>query len=160
MQLSPRSVWFAPERDNGSGGPGEAEGNGKRNGEPAPSTLLVIEDEVLPRMAITDFLRDCGYRVLEAANGEEAQAILRSGELVELMFSDINLGAGINGIELAEWTRKNYPGVHILLTSGKSDMADMADALCDRPLVTKPYSYPALVDEISQVLGALGGKRG
>src|SRR5688572_6868209 len=159
MHLSVRSVWLAPEQEDGAGGPGEGEDTRKGNGTPAPSTLLVVEDEVLPRLAITDFLRDCGYRVLEAANGAEAQAILQSGELVELMFSDVDLGQGISGFELAKWTRQNYPSVRIMLTSAMSEMIEMANALCDRPLVAKPYSYPTLADDIRQLLGALGRRR-
>lgn len=159
MLSAARLVWVAPEHDDGSSATAKDENTKKGNGEPAPSTILVVEDEVLPRIAVSDFLRDCGYRVLEAKNGEEAKEIMLAGELVEVLFSDIGLGSGITGLGLAKWTRTNYPSVRIMLTSGVQQMVEMSNELCDRPLVAKPYSYPTLADEIRQLLGALGRRR-
>ncbi len=55
------------------------------NGHQRPSTILVVEDEILIRMPVADYLRDCGYRVLEASDAVEAQALLRAGEPIEIM---------------------------------------------------------------------------
>ncbi|MGE3649717.1 MAG: response regulator [Reyranellaceae bacterium] len=129
------------------------------NGHPAPSTVLVVEDEVLVRMAVADHLRHRGYRVLEAKTGEEAQAILRAGELVEILFCDIDLGSGINGVELARWTRENFRDIRILLTSGVWRSAQVAD-VGDGPLVAKPYSYDFLTAQIGKLLGAMGRRGG
>ncbi|MBX3501343.1 MAG: response regulator [Alphaproteobacteria bacterium] len=120
------------------------------------STILVVEDEVLVRLAVADYLRHCGYRVLEAKTGEEAQAILRAGERVEILFCDIDLGPGINGFELAKWTREHYGDMRILLTSGVHRTAQVAADLCDGPLLTKPYGYDVLAERIGKLLGALG----
>jgi CheY-like chemotaxis protein len=159
MRAAVSTVWVMSEKavpdaleDNDTGKKG--------NGQPGPSTILVVEDEVIVRLAVADYLRRCGYRVVEAKTGEEAQAILRAGELVEILFSDVNLGPGINGFELAKWTRENYRDIRILLTSGASRMAQTAEGLCDAPLFSKPYPYEHLVDQISKLLGALGRRSG
>ncbi|MBV9833596.1 MAG: response regulator [Alphaproteobacteria bacterium] len=149
-----------PERGNGSDGPVAGNSEKKGNGHPAPSTVLVVEDEVLVRMAVADYLRHCGYRVLEAKTGEEAQAILRAGELVEILFSDVDLGAGINGLDLARWVREHFRDIRIILTSGVMRMTDSMRNLCDSPLLNKPYGYDDLAANIKAVLGALGQRSG
>jgi len=149
-------VWVAPERDD----PSHSHSDSIRrtgNGHPAPSTVLAVEDEVLIRLAVSDYLRECGYRVLEAGTGEEAQTILSSGELIDVMLSDIDLGAGINGFELAKWVRANHPAVRIILSSGATRMAREAESLCDGPFLQKPFSFSALNDHIKRLL-ALGMK--
>jgi CheY-like chemotaxis protein len=102
-------VWAAPEQDKAAGSSPEGDETRRAgNGHPAPSTILVVEDEVLIRLAVCDFLRECGYRVLEAGTGEEAQAIFGSDEPIEVLFSDIDLGSGINGFMLATWVRRRW----------------------------------------------------
>ena len=160
MRAALSLVWTMPEAGNGSDGPVDGDAEKKGNGHPAPSTVLVVEDEVLVRMAVADFLRHCGYRVLEAKTGEEAQAILRAGELVEILFSDIDLGAGINGLDLARWTREHFRDIRIILTSGVMRMTETMHDLCDRPLLNKPYGYDDLAAHIKALLGALGQRGG
>ncbi len=66
-------VWVAPEQnESGSSASGGIRRSG--NGHPAQSTILVVEDEVLLRLAISDFLRECGYRVLEAVRAERFES--------------------------------------------------------------------------------------
>jgi CheY-like chemotaxis protein len=159
MRAALSLVWVMPEQ----GGPDSPQGadlEKKGNGHPAPSTILVVEDEVLVRMAVADHLRHCGYRVVEAKTGEEAQSIMRSGEPVEILFTDIDLGPGINGFELAQWTRANYRDIRILLTSGTARMAQTAADLCDGPMLTKPFPHERLVEQIDRLLGALGRRSG
>jgi CheY-like chemotaxis protein len=144
-------VWVAAER-NALGPP---PGDGARrtgNGHSLPATILVVEDEVLIRMAVCDFLRVRGYRVLEASTGEEAQSVLRAGEPVEILFADVELGGGMTGFTLAAWTRLTYPTVKILLTSGVTEMPGETQPLCDGPLFHKPYSPMSLADHIRRLL--------
>ncbi len=130
------------------------------NGHSASSTILIVEDEVLVRLAVAGFLRRRGYRVLEAKTAEEAQAVLRAGELVEILFCDIDLGPGLNGFDLARWTRENFRDIRILLTSGVHKTSQLSADLCDGPLLVKPYGYDALAEQIGALLGALGRRNG
>jgi DNA-binding NtrC family response regulator len=155
MAFGTALVSAAPDRV-GAGASGENENSkASGNGHPAPSTILVVEDEVLIRLSVCDFLRECGYRVLEAGTGEDAQSIFESGEPIEVLFSDIDLGNGINGFVLATWVRTNYPMVRVVLASGVTRMALEAGHLCDAPFLQKPYSYEALADHIKRLLAAI-----
>ena len=158
MRAALSLVWVMPGQSGADGIEG-SDSDHQGNGHAAPTTVLVVEDEVLVRMAVADHLRHHGYRVLEGKTGEEAQAILRAGELVEILFCDIDLGPGINGIELARWTRENFRDIRILLTSGLTRTAQVAD-LSDAPLVAKPYSYDFLTVQIEKLLGAMGRRGG
>ncbi|HKV16848.1 MAG TPA: response regulator [Reyranella sp.] len=118
-----------------------------------PATILVVEDEILIRAAVAGYLRDCGYHVLEAGAVDEAQTILDSDEPVDILFADVELGAGASGFVLASWARQKYPAVRVLLTSGVARMAEKADDLCDGPFLAKPYSHERLAQEIKRLLG-------
>jgi two-component system, response regulator PdtaR len=65
---------------------------------PAQSpTVLVVEDEVLVRMVIADYLRDCGFRVLEASTADEAMRVLGTNERVDIVFSDVQMPGSLDG---------------------------------------------------------------
>ena len=59
-----------------------------------PETILFVEDEALVRMDMAESLRECGYRVHEAANANEAVQALESKFAVDLVFTDINFAGG------------------------------------------------------------------
>ncbi len=82
-------------------------------------TILFVEDEALIRMDMAEFLRECGYRVHEAANAAEALEALQAKFAIDLVFTDINLPGGMNGLGLAEWILNNRPGVKTLITTGR-----------------------------------------
>jgi CheY-like chemotaxis protein len=104
------------------------------------STILVVEDEVLIRLMISEYLREFGYKVVEARNAAEATRILQSDEPVEIVFSDIRMPGDMNGIGLAQWIGRNKPGVGVVLTSAHVQPKDLAGQACaDAPFVEKPY---------------------
>ncbi|MBA1154685.1 response regulator [Microvirga mediterraneensis] len=116
-------------------------------------TVLVVEDEVLIRLVIADYLRECGYRVHEAVNAEEAVSILQSPEVsVDVVFSDVEMPGSMDGFGLARWIRTNKPGTEVILTSGAERSADIAATLCEAgPLLKKPYPSKDVVDRIKQL---------
>jgi CheY-like chemotaxis protein len=140
-------VWVAPERNDARSSGGNETGP-PGNGHPTQLMIIVVEDEVLIRLAVCDYLRGCGYCVLEATDGKEAQSIFRAGEPIEVLFSDIDLGSGMSGLELATSVREHYPAVRIVLTSGVKRIAEEATNLCDGPLLQKPYSFSALEESL------------
>jgi CheY-like chemotaxis protein len=118
-----------------------------------PTTILVVEDEVLVRLALADFLRDCGYKVVEAANAQEAiQVLTASDQPVSVVFSDVNMPGELDGFGLARWVRKHKPDIKILLTSGHARAAQIASELCSGPLVSKPYPYYTVLSRIKRLL--------
>jgi CheY-like chemotaxis protein len=121
--------------------------------EPRSETILVVEDEVLVRMVIADYLRECGYRVIEAGSAEEAITVLTSPEPVEIVFSDVQMPGEMDGFGLATWVRRNQPWLKVLLTSGNARAATTAGDLCEEgPLEQKPYHPQTILTRIQQLL--------
>ncbi|MBM6581988.1 response regulator [Microvirga sp. BT689] len=120
---------------------------------PSPQTVLVVEDEVLIRLVIAEYLRECGYRVHEAVNADEAILILRAPEVsVDIVFSDVEMPGDMDGFGLARWVRANMPQTQVILTSGAERSADIAGTLCEAgPLLEKPYPTQDVVDRIRQL---------
>jgi CheY-like chemotaxis protein len=116
--------------------------------------VLVVEDEVLIRLVIADYLRECGYRVHEAANAAEAVAVLESGTVaIDIVFSDVLMPGDMDGFGLARWVRSHQPNVRVILTSSVERSADIAATLCEAgPLLEKPYEPHGVVDRIRQLI--------
>jgi DNA-binding NtrC family response regulator len=123
--------------------------------------VLVVEDEVLIRLVIADYLRECGFKVYEAGTAEEAIEILESNQAtINLVFSDIRLPGDMNGFALGQWIRTNRPGLPILLTSGDAKKSDAAKELCENePFFAKPYDVQLVVAQIRTIIEANARKR-
>jgi CheY-like chemotaxis protein len=126
-------------------------------------TILFVEDEALIRMDLAEFLRECGFRVHEAGDANEALKVLQAKFAVDLVFTDINMPNGMNGVELAEWTLRNCRGVKVLVTTGVTPTTDVPQTV--GPLLAKPYTGGELLDRVTQALGTAGpqsewGRRG
>jgi CheY-like chemotaxis protein len=129
----------------------------QRPGEDKPeaATILVVEDELLIRLMISEYLREFGYNVVEAQNAAEAREILRSDKAVEVVFSDIRMPGEMNGLGLAQWIERNKPGVGVVLTSAYVPPADLAAHPAAAPaIVPKPY-VPNEV--LSRIRAAING---
>lgn len=121
------------------------------NGGHEKPTILIVEDEVLVRLPVADFLRGKDFRVIEASNAEEALSVFRAGEPIELMFSDISMPGDMDGLELARWVRRHHPDVRIVLTSGRVNPHELLPGDTDVPLLDKPYSYERLAEQIRRL---------
>ena len=127
--------------------------------ETSSQTVLVVEDEVLIRLAIADYLRECGYKVLEAAHAAEAVAVLEAPNVsVDIVFSDVEMPGEMDGFGLARWIRAHQPHVRVILTSSVERSADIAATLCEAgPLLAKPYEPQGVVDRIRQLIARSNG---
>lgn len=118
-------------------------------------TVLVVEDEVLIRMVISDYLRGCGYRVIEAASGDEALAVLQHGELkLDIVFSDIEMPGATDGFGLSNWIRNNRPDLDVILTGSVPRAVNAAVNLCEDAPLPKPYESQSVADRIHRLLAA------
>lgn len=125
--------------------------------KPRPSpeqTILVVEDEVLVRLVIAEYLRECGYRVHEAAHAHEAIAVLESPEVsIDIVFSDVIMPGDLDGFGLARWVRAHRPNIEVILTSTIDRSAEVAGMLCEAgPLLAKPYEPQGVIDRIKQLI--------
>lgn len=129
--------------------------------EPRPDrqpVVLVVEDEVLIRLAVSDHLRSCGFKVVEAGTGAEAQDLLLAGLNVDLVFSDVTMPGPVDGLALAKWLVTHEPRLPVIMTSGVPSSLAAAKSACEniRSLAAKPYDYDVLVTEIRTILAARG----
>lgn len=118
--------------------------------EPGLRTILIVEDEVLIRSSVSEYLRALGYRVIEAANAAEAITVLGAGMHVDLVFSDIVTPGEIDGVGLARIVRRRYPDIPVVLTSG--DGARAAEAKIADAFVRKPYRSSAIARRVARLL--------
>lgn len=123
-------------------------------------SILLVDDDVLVRLVIADYLRECGYRVIEAKGAEEALLVLQEPDIrVDILLSDVELRGATDGFGLAKWTRNNRGEVAVLLAGSVDRVADAAGELCDEgPLLRRPYEPQAIVDRIRRLLAP--GRRG
>jgi CheY-like chemotaxis protein len=122
-------------------------------------TILVVEDDIFVRLDIAEYLRDCGYRVIEAGTAAEAIDVLESNVPIDLVFSDIQMPGEMDGFGLAHWIRQHQPGVKTILTSGYIKAAEKAGELCDDGPIAKPYDHQLVVERIRQNLGFVRQRR-
>jgi len=117
-------------------------------------TVMVVEDEVLIRVIIAEFLRDCGFRVVEASNGDQAISLLSHGdEEFDIVFTDVHMPGSTNGLQLAQWIERERPEIEVILTSGLARKAEAAKDLCGhRQLVEKPYDLSDVEQRIRRLL--------
>jgi two-component system, NtrC family, sensor kinase len=103
--------------------------------------------------AALEIVEELGYRVLHAPDGERALAILRRGEAVDLLFTDVVMPNGMSGIELAREVRRLHPGLPVLLASGYAaqEMAESGFA-GEFPAIAKPYRRVELATRLRQAL--------
>jgi|SRR5208282_169915 len=95
-----------------------AMGSGEEEAAARQPMILVVEDEILVRSPVAEFLRTVGYKVVEAANAAAAVAVLNTGTVIDLVFSDIDMPGPMDGVGLACWISVHHPGIHVILTSG------------------------------------------
>ncbi|MCO5733102.1 response regulator [Rhizobium sp. SSA_523] len=80
--------------------------------------ILVVEDEPILRMAAVDMVEAAGFDTLEAANAAQALDILERRIDIHLVFTDIDMPPGLDGLALASLIRDRWPPVHVIVTSG------------------------------------------
>jgi CheY-like chemotaxis protein len=99
--------------------------------DPVPQTVLVVEDEVLVRMAVSQQLRQCGYIVVEAANADEALTVLRQDKIsINIVLTDVDMPGSMDGFALATWVRQNRAEAKVILAGSESRAVRAAMELC------------------------------
>jgi DNA-binding response OmpR family regulator len=116
----------------------------------AEETILVLERDVLTRSFLADYLRSCGYRVLEARSAAEALTILQeSTEPIRVVLGDAE-----NGFKLSGWVKANRPKIKVILAGNVEGASQAAADLCEMgPHGKRPYDPQLLVQRIKSHLG-------
>jgi DNA-binding response OmpR family regulator len=101
---------------------------------------MVVDADVLSRMSIADYLRHCGYRVVEGSSAEDVQAVISTEREIDVMLIDMTLSGTQDGFSLASKVRAEHPDIVVILTSTAAKQAEKAGELCDDGPLMKPYN--------------------
>ncbi|PYE42648.1 response regulator receiver domain-containing protein [Rhizobium sp. PP-F2F-G20b] len=115
--------------------------------------VLVVEDEPLVRMGIVDYLEDVGFTVLEAGNADEAITVLMSNLDVRIMFTDVDMPGGMDGLRLAAAVRERWPPIKIIVTSGHRKV-NVDDIPAQAEFFPKPYDPEAISHALTRLCAA------
>jgi CheY-like chemotaxis protein len=118
--------------------------------------VLVVEDEFLIRMMISDYLAECGFKVMDVSNADDAIELLEgTASPFDVVFSDVNMPGKTDGFGLARWIWANRPETAVLLASGvvtKSGAA--AESVSSDCFVEKPYDVRRVAEQIQHLAHA------
>lgn len=114
--------------------------------------VMVLEPDILIRMTIAEFLRGCGYKVIEGAVSEDLWSVVKSGGRLDVVFSEVRLANDADGFELARRLRQNHPGIDVILTSSVPDAAEKSKKLCEEGPMKKPYRSEEVAHRIKVLL--------
>ncbi len=107
--------------------------------EPRRPVVLVVEDNYLLRMDAADMIEAAGFEVIEAANADDAIAILEARNDIAVVFTDVQMPGSMDGLRLARAVRGRWPPIKIVTTSGQR-IIEETDLPEGGRFLPKPYS--------------------
>lgn len=115
--------------------------------------ILIVDGDVIERHAIAEYLRHCGYSVIEASNTDEAYAILAEATvLTDIVLLAVTEADTRQGFELAKWISANRPDLILKFAGGVESTVRTAAELCDNgPHFKRPYEPEMVVDYIKRM---------
>jgi signal transduction histidine kinase/ActR/RegA family two-component response regulator len=122
----------------------------------AHGRILLVEDDDEVAALVSEMLVELGYEVTRTASGAAALGALADGRTVDLVFSDIMMPGGMNGVELAREIRRRRSDIPVLLTSGYSEAAVHEAELAGIQILSKPYH----IEELAAALSAMTSEPG
>jgi len=118
--------------------------------------VLVIDGDVLVRHAIADYLRNCGYVVIEAASTDEATIVLERGTVtVDAAICAAEAPGALNSFEFRAWALRQRSDLRIALAGSVDAAAEKAAELCEQgPELSRPYDPQSVVDYVRRIVGS------
>src|SRR6202140_3008011 len=117
-----------------------------------PVVVLLVEDEMLPRMRAVDMVEDAGFPPVEAFDADEAVAILESRSDIALLFTDIQMPGSMDGLKLAHAVHARWPPIKIILVSGQLQLSS-SDIPPDSRFFGKPLKAGEMIAEMRNMIG-------
>src|SRR5262245_11069928 len=112
--------------------------------------VLLVEHELLVREMIAEELRDAGFGVLEAGDGEAAASLLNGSDRIDLLFTDIRLPGALDGWEIARLGRRARAALPVIYATGYT--VDRTAEAEGSIFLDKPYQPSQIVDTIRRLL--------
>lgn len=116
--------------------------------------ILVVEDEPLIRLVMSEALAEGGYTVLDAENGNRALELIEGAELLRGVVTDVRMGSGPNGWEIAQHAREKFPGLAVVYVTGDSMTEWTANGVPLSAALQKPFASAELVAALANLLVA------
>jgi two-component system, response regulator PdtaR len=113
--------------------------------------VLVVEDDFLLRMDAVDIVKDAGFEAEEAANADEAIAIIETHPNIHVVFTDVQMPGTMDGLKLARFVKDRWPPIKIVATSGRIKISE-EDLPEGSIFVPKPYSPTQIVNTLRELL--------
>jgi len=124
---------------------------------------LIVDADILVRHPLAEYLRECGYRVLQAANLDAARRYFTQRgrrPVIDVVLADAAAAGAENAFAFAGWLRTNQPGVEIILAGSVDVAAEKAGDLCEEGPIGKPYDHQLVLGRIRRSLAARDRGRG
>ena len=118
---------------------------------PDRPNLLLVEDELLIRVSLADALEDAGYAITESASGEDAIAQLERFTFAAVI-TDIRLGTGPSGWDVARSARQRHPHMAVVYMTGDSAADWASEGMPSSVMVQKPFAMAQLMTAVSSLL--------
>ena len=115
------------------------------------STVLVVEDDEVLRMCAAEVVADAGFTPVEAANADEAVAILESRSDIALVFTDIQMPGSMDGLELARTVHDRWPAIKIILVSGRAELSERERPVNSR-FFQKPFAMKQMIEGLQDMI--------
>lgn len=119
---------------------------------PARPVVLVVEDQPILRIMAVDLAEDAGFEVIDTASADEAVRILETRLDIRIVFTDIDMPGGLDGMKLAALIRNRWPPIEIIITSGKR-MPRPEDMPARGLFFQKPYRS----EEVARTMQRMAG---
>jgi len=119
--------------------------------------VLLAEDEVLIRLVAAEHLRDEGFVVVEAWNGDEAARLLDGPGRFDVVFTDVRMPGLLDGVDVAMHARRQYPTLPVLVVSGYAPhlMRRLGMLQPAAVFISKPYSLTEVVEALNRLTASL-----
>lgn len=125
--------------------------------DPDPTILLYVEDEILIQISTKSVLEDAGFEVLTAANGKQALEIIEDeAGHIDGLVTDVNLGPGLNGWNVARYARERLANIPVIYASCAGEDEWMARGVPLSELVSKPFGNFRLAGAVSKLMASAG----
>lgn len=112
------------------------------------SRILFVEDDVLCALETCEALRKYGYNVVEVHCAQDAVQVIGDHLRLSALVTDVDLGPGADGFEVARRARAAYPLLPVVFVSGASGARHRTEGVCGSQFIAKPY-------QVSQIAEAL-----
>ena len=123
----------------------------------AAARVLLVEDEFLIRLVTAEMLRDEGFEVVEAWDGDVARGLVDSLDGFDVLFTDVQMPGTLDGIDVALHARRRHPAIPVLVVSGYAAHRVRRLSGLDPAAVfmSKPYNMVEVLNVLHRLTGTL-----